>query len=80
MNKFTHTLSSMLNTLSVSDLLNFHDRLVDRYDHDCYLAAQELDELTIRGSDTMSRATWLKIIVKQIRTREIHKHDYFESI
>jgi|TARA_X000001036_G_scaffold180928_1_gene171165 hypothetical protein len=78
MNKFTHKLDSMLDELPVSDLLVFYDRLVDRYDHDSYSAAQELDELTIRGSDTMSRSTWLEVIVKSIRTREIQEHDYFQ--
>ena len=75
-NKFTHKLDSILMKLSVEELLKFNDRLVDYHDHDSYHAAQELDELTYRGSEPLSRSEWLKLIVKTVLSKEITEHDY----
>ena len=79
LNKFTHKLDELVSQLTLVELLKFNDRLIDTYDHDCYLASQELNELTFRGSERLDRSDWEKIILKHILSHTVTEDDYIKA-
>ena len=79
MNKFTHKLDELVSQLTLVELLKFNDRLIDKYDHDCFLASQELNELTFRGSERLDRSDWEKIILRHILSHEINEDEYIKA-
>ena len=79
MNKFTHKLDELVSQLTLVELLKFNDRLIDTYDHDCYQASQELNELTFRGGERLDRSDWEKIILKHILSHTVTEDDYIKA-
>ena len=71
-------LDQQLKNIPLKEKLTFYNRLVDKHDHDCYLASQELNERTRRGGEPLSRSQWLELIVEYIQRSEISEHDYFQ--
>tara|TARA_Y100000766_G_scaffold92920_1_gene79281 strand:- start:1148 stop:1393 length:246 start_codon:yes stop_codon:yes gene_type:complete len=73
-------LDQELMNIPLKEQLKYFDRLVDKHDHDCYLASQELNERTRRGGQPLSRSQWLELIKYFIQQSEITEHDYFQPI
>ena len=63
-------IEKLLSKLTLTQLLKYFDRLIDKYDDDCYTASCELDRAAYRGSRFISCEDWAKLIQQQILSKE----------
>jgi len=59
-----------LGKLNLEQLHKYFNRLVDKYDDDCYTASCELDLAAYRGSRSITCEDWAKLIQQQILSKE----------
>jgi len=63
-------IDKLLSRLTLEQLLKYYDRLIDKYDDDCYTASCELDRAAYRGSRVITCEDWAKLIQQQILSKE----------
>ena len=63
-------IDKLLSRLTLEQLLKYFDRLIDKYDDDCYTASCELDRAAYRGSRFITCEDWAKLIQQQILSKE----------
>ena len=63
-------IEKLLSRLTLTQLLKYFDRLIDKYDDDCYTASCELDLAAYRGSRSITCEDWANLIQQQILSKE----------
>ena len=63
-------IEKLLSKLTLTQLLKYFDRLIDKYDDDCYTASCELDLAAYRGSRSITCEDWANLIQQQILSKE----------